>query len=258
MILRRLGNKKKISGLIKSYFPEHKIYVEPFFGAGGMFFNKEKSHNNLLNDNDSEVFNLFMVCLNQSKEFKELFLITPYSQELINYWSLNQEIDPIKKAVRFLFLSNYVLMGKGSSIRVEAKKSDFYKNFDRLLSETRKGIQECTFCNMDFRKFINTIAFINDGRDDQKKTFIYCDPPYLDVSNNYQSGFTEKDSTDLFDILEEKKCMFMVSEFDHPFILDQIKKRNLNKIVIGDRNNIKNRRIEIVITNYSQGQKSLF
>ena len=43
MILRRLGNKKKIAKEIQKYFPEHKIYIEPFFGAGGMFFNKPKA-----------------------------------------------------------------------------------------------------------------------------------------------------------------------------------------------------------------------
>ena len=42
MILKRLGNKKKIAKEIQKYFPEHKIYIEPFFGAGGMFFNKPK------------------------------------------------------------------------------------------------------------------------------------------------------------------------------------------------------------------------
>ena len=35
MILRRLGNKKKLAHKIIEYFPDHKIYIEPFFGAGG-------------------------------------------------------------------------------------------------------------------------------------------------------------------------------------------------------------------------------
>jgi hypothetical protein len=30
MILRRLGNKKKIAKKIQAYFPPHKIYIEPF------------------------------------------------------------------------------------------------------------------------------------------------------------------------------------------------------------------------------------
>jgi DNA adenine methylase len=63
MILRRLGNKQAIAQDIIKYFPEHKIYVEPFFGAGGMFFNKPKVKYNIVNDLDSEVFNLFQVVI---------------------------------------------------------------------------------------------------------------------------------------------------------------------------------------------------
>ena len=48
-----------------------------------------------------------------------------------------------------------------------------------------------------------------------------------------------------------------MSEFDNEFILNQAKKRGLNVIVIGERKNLKNRRTEILITNYEK-QKSLF
>ena len=49
-----------------------------------------------------------------------------------------------------------------------------------------------------------------------------------------------------------------MSEFDHPFILEQAKQRNLNVIIIGERQNLKNRRTEILVTNYSNSQQSLF
>lgn len=52
MILRRLGNKQAIAHKIIPYFPPHKIYIEPFFGAGGMFFNKPKAKYNIVNDLD--------------------------------------------------------------------------------------------------------------------------------------------------------------------------------------------------------------
>ena len=61
MILRRLGNKSKLAVKIQQYFPKHKLYIEPFFGAGGMFFHKPKAKYNILNDLDSDVFNLFQV-----------------------------------------------------------------------------------------------------------------------------------------------------------------------------------------------------
>ena len=48
-----------------------------------------------------------------------------------------------------------------------------------------------------------------------------------------------------------------MSEFDHPFVLEEAKRRNLNIINIGERKNLGNRRLEILITNY-QNHPTLF
>ena len=52
------------------------------------------------------------------------------------------------------------------------------------------------------------------------------------------------------DLMIGSGCKFAYSEFDHPFILEQAEKRGLNVIVIGERQNLKNRRTEILVTNY--------
>ncbi len=109
MILGRLGNKKKIAKEIQKYFPPHKIYIEPFFGAGGMFFNKPKAKYNIVNDLDSDVFNLFQVVMNQKEELEKAFYMMPIHSDLLEYWKKNKETDPIKKAIRFLFLSNFIV-----------------------------------------------------------------------------------------------------------------------------------------------------
>ena len=112
--------------------------------------------------------------------------------------------------------------------------------------------------NCDFSRFLNSISF-----DDRKtptetnESLIYCDPPYLETANNYQNGFSRDQSLELFDTLEETKCKYAMSEFDHPFIIDQAKQRNLNVIVIGERQNLKNRRTEILVTNYKDSQRKL-
>lgn len=258
MILRRLGNKKKIAKEIQAYFPPHKIYIEPFFGAGGMFFNKPKAHNNLLNDLDSDVFNLFQVVSNKTKEFESEFLSTPYHTDLLEYWKTNKETEPIKKALRFLFLSNYCLNGVIGTLRLEAKKNEYLLKFPNLLNKTNDFLFGCSFANMDYKKFINSIAFIKDGRNDENKTLIYCDPPYLGTNDNYSNSFTEQDSRELFETLISTGCKFAVSEFDNPIILDLAKEHGLEVIVIGERQNLKNRRTEILIINYSNPQLSLF
>ena len=110
----------------------------------------------------------------------------------------------------------------------------------------------CQFSNYDFRKFLKSIRFIQDGRNDEDKTFIYSEPKYLGTNDNYSNSFTEKDSIDLFDSLEAKKCKWAMSEFDNDFIINQAKERELNVIVIGERHNIKNKRTEILVTNYKK------
>ena len=90
MILRRLGNKKKIAKEIQAHFPPHKIYIEPFFGAGGMFFNKPKVKHNFLNDLDSDVFNLFQVVCDRKEEFMQMFENMPVHNDLFKYWVENE------------------------------------------------------------------------------------------------------------------------------------------------------------------------
>ena len=245
MILRRLGNKQGIADKILQYFPKHSIYIEPFFGAGGIFFNKPKADFNIMNDIDSDVFNLFTVISTNKEEFEQLFRITPIHQELLNYWKTTTETDPIKKAVRFVCLSNNGFMGM-PNIRFGADNNglEVYKYLDA----TSKKIFGVKFDNSDFRKFLTKLCWRNE--DEKQRAFIYADPPYLGTTDNYSHSFVETDSNDLFDSLQNTGCRFAVSEFDNEFILLQAKNRGLNIITIGERNNLKNRRTEILITNY--------
>lgn len=258
MILRRLGNKAKIAKEIQKHFPPHKVYIEPFFGAGGMFFNKPKAKYNIVNDLDSDVFNLFQVVMNQKEELEKAFYMMPIHSDLLDYWKKNEETEPIKKALRFLFLSNLTFMGTGELMRYTATKQGYPQNFKKYLETTQIKLFDVHFNNTDCNKFIKNISFQADGRNDQEKTFIYCDPPYLGTNDNYSNSFTQEQSEQLFNTLEETKCKFAMSEFDHPFILQQAKQRNLEVIIIGERQNLKNRRTEILVINYQTPQLKLF
>ena len=259
MILRRRGNKKKLAKKLQAYFPPHKIYIEPFFGAGGMFFNKPKAKYNIVNDLDSDVFNLFQVVMNQKEELEKAFYMMPIHSDLLDYWKENKETDPIKKAIRFLFLSNFTIMGSGSGIRIGASGGTNKNLVENNIDATFDKLKNVQINNCDFKRFINSISF-----DDRKtptetnQTFIYSDPPYLETVDNYSNSFTTTDSSDLFDSLQKTGCKFAYSEFNHPFILQQAKERNLNVHIIGERQNLKNRRIEILVTNYELNQLKLF
>ena len=256
MILRRLGNKKKIAKEIQKHFPPHKIYIEPFFGAGGMFFYKPKVKYNVVNDLDSDVFNLYDIILNRKKEFEKMFKLMPIHTDLIKYWKEYKGDDNLNRALRFLALSNFTLNGTGTSLRSNVLENP-KKEVLKYLKQTIEYMQDVKFLNMDCNKFIKTLAF-RPNSNEINTTLIYCDPPYLGTNDNYSNSFTEEQSEELFDTLEETGCKFAMSEFYHPFILEQAKQRNLNVIIIGERQNLKNRRTEILVTNYSNSQQSLF
>lgn len=243
-ILTRAGSKKRIARDIEAYFPVHSLYIELFFGVGGMYFNKEKAKYNILNDIDSEVYNLFRVIMDDKDAFVKQFMVTPVHQNLWDYWKKNKEDDPVIRAVRFIVLSNFGYFGLPATLKFTTV------NTSRRILDSVDTIHEmlfgALFMNCDFRKVIGNINFRKEA--DKNNAFIYADPPYLDTWADYK--FNKKDTYELFDILDSCGIRFAMSEFDHPFVLDEAKRRNLNVIHIKERLNLRNRKNEILITNY--------
>jgi len=255
MILRRLGNKSKIAQDIQRHFPPHTLYIEPFFGAGGMFFNKPKAKYNILNDSDEDVYNLYKVLLSNRMELEtaiEKFIV---HESLWNHYKKSVPECNVERALRFLFLSNFGYMGKPNSLSFVQNlnaKNVLLENID----PTFNMLQDCVFSCRDFRAMINQIKF---DVVQANNMLIYYDPPYLDTQK-YNKDFTESDSISLFDFIEKLPANQVMSEFS-PFILQQAKERGLYVHEIGERQNMKNRRTEILITNYRPNlhqQQSMF
>lgn len=256
MILRRLGNKSRIADKIYPLFPKHDVYIEPFFGAGGMFFNKKPiASYNILNDIDNDVFNLFEVIQNNYEEFKELLTITPYHKSIFD--KLKNEIPtcPIRKALRFVYLSNYSLYGAMDTIRIEASSNCKKITLDNL-EFTRNFLSNCNaiFYKSDAISFLEAISFKN-----KNNCFVYCDPPYLGTMNNYSNSFTYSDLRSLIEKLLELQVRFAISEYNNEVVLQLIKEYQLNYVVVKNVYSInKKQNIEILFGNYNFGIAKLF
>lgn len=250
MILRRIGNKKKMASSIIPYFPVHKVYYEPFFGTGSIYFSKKNANYSILNDLDNDVFNLFIVVKDSVNDLINLLSITPMSEDLFYYWKKNKETEPVNKALRFLFLSSFSYLGKSDTFMLLHSNCSYKLKLQKLIKTCSDQFKNTTWRNTDFRYFFKDI-YITDKHIGKEKRFIYADPPYLNTTDNYNTPkWTKKDSIDLFETLEATGIKYAMSEFNNPFILSQAKKRKLNIIEIGERRNLKNIRTEILITNY--------
>ena len=61
-LARYLGGKNRIAPWIISFFPPHKIYVEPFGGSGAVLLNKQPAWMEVYNDLYDRVVNFLRFC----------------------------------------------------------------------------------------------------------------------------------------------------------------------------------------------------
>ena len=69
--LAYIGGKSKLSKQIISLIPDHKIYCEVFSGAAWVFFRKEPSREEVINDLDSELIAFYRGCAESSGRISE-------------------------------------------------------------------------------------------------------------------------------------------------------------------------------------------
>ncbi|MFK5856578.1 MAG: DNA adenine methylase [Bacteroidota bacterium] len=256
MVLTRLGNKKLLSELLYANFPQHKMRIELFFGAGGSYFYLPAPKYAILNDFDDDVTNLYKILLDHKFELIHQIKLMPISQSLVKYWKSNLETDPMRKAIRFLLLSNFTYLGKGDTLRLglDNTKRSLIKNIE----PTFLMLQNAKITNDDFRNVIDKISF-SETVMKKSDAFVYLDPIYLDTTHFYKvPKWTVNDTEDCFKIMDTCGIPSAMSEFTHESVLDFASDYNMNVIYLKERRNIKDRKIEILITNYKPGQQSCF
>lgn len=237
-------------------FPENiTTFIDMFMGSGAVTFAMvDRVKHIIANDNDDDVFNLFMVVKNRKDDLVQAVEMMPSHESLFKYWKAQQEHDPIWRAVRFLLLSNFGYMGKPNTFRTRVGNDKA-----RLLENIESGflrINHVSFIQHDFRDVLGVVSFRRPAHE-KPKAFVYADPPYFGTVHEYQHSFSKQDTEDLFASLAGSGIRFAISEFDHPFVLDLAKKHGLTVTTLGERQNIRNRRTELLITNYDPAQKQV-
>jgi DNA adenine methylase len=246
-LLRRLGNKRKLLPKLLPLFPKHEIWIEPFFGSGAVLFGKPLASYNYVNDIDNDVYNLFMVVLNDRQALYDYIESVPFHKAA---WNWLKELEPrndLEKAVKFVILSNWGYMGKPNTIRfaIDNSKTQLLQKMESTHAFLCKG--NIMFNNVGFGDFFKQLSL---REYETNKSFAYLDPPYLGTGDNYSHSFTEEDSYNLFEAVEAMNIKYAMSEFAHPFIISEAKRRGLRIENLGERQSMKNRNTEILVMNY--------
>ncbi|WP_042472848.1 DNA adenine methylase [Bacillus ndiopicus] len=217
-ILHYPGSKWSMADWIISHMPEHSTYVEPFFGSGAVFFNKEKSPIETINDMDSQVVNLFRVIRDYPDQLARAINFTPLSRE--EYYAA-YETDPenqIEDARRFL-VRCWQAIGAKTSDRtgwrslISANGPDTAKEWSKLpqkilLVATR--LKQAQIENQPATKLLERYA--------RKDVLVYADPPYVietRTKRHYKHEMTIEDHIELLEILDAHPGPVLLSGYAH-------------------------------------------
>ncbi len=115
-ILRYHGGKWKLAPWIISHLPSHKVYVEPFSGAGSVLLRKPRSRIEVLNDKYGRLVNVFRVLRDpdQAAQLHEALRLTPYAET--EYQAAREPAkDPVEDARRMIVLGHQAHGSTGAS-----------------------------------------------------------------------------------------------------------------------------------------------
>jgi len=75
------GGKQSMAQTILPLIPDHNVYVEPFFGGGAIFFAKEQSRVEVINDINGEIVNFYKVVCTDFWKLNEMIQSTLHSHQ---------------------------------------------------------------------------------------------------------------------------------------------------------------------------------
>ena len=247
------GGKQVLVKHLLALVSPHKLYCEPFFGGGALFFAKPRSEVEVINDIDNEVINFYAVMKKDFKALQKEVRATLHSRTLYSkartvYENPKNHSD-VERAWAFWTLANQGFasmltswgFGRENSKEVAlAKKRD---NFTRAYAERFKMVQ---IESNDALKVID--------RCDAADSFFYVDPPYINSDQGHYEGYTEKEYTSLLEKLASIKGKFLLSSYPSTVLNRFIKKYKWQvrkiKMAVAVTKHSDKEKTEVMIFNY--------
>jgi DNA adenine methylase len=208
------GGKQKLLQHILPIIPEHTLYCEPFCGGAAVFWAKEPSGVEVINDTNRELINFYEVAQNDFYALESMVRISLHSRTLHKDASVVYNnphmFDRVKRAwaVWVLATQSFSSIIDGTWGYDKSKDSTSKKihnkreSFTEELSIRLQRVQiECT----DALRIIRS----RDGSD----SFFYVDPPYFNSDCGHYDGYTIEDFEMLLKCLSSINGKFLLSSY---------------------------------------------
>lgn len=215
-LLKYPGSKWNIASWIISNFPSHKVYVEPFFGSGAVYFSKQPSYIEIINDISGDVVNLFKVCREQPYELARALELTPFAREEFNN-CVRIEGDNLERARRTVVRYHQSYGGANSSINSwknsqtgnSPRNPALWRDLPQVVFEVCDRLKDAHIENRN--------AFELIERYNNPEVLMYLDPPYLLSMRKhglYKNEMSDMQHKELLQLIKASKAQIILSGYD--------------------------------------------
>ncbi|MDD5359462.1 MAG: DNA adenine methylase [Sulfurovaceae bacterium] len=234
--LRYHGGKWRMAQHIIPHFPVHKTYCELYGGGASILLRKPRAKNEIYNDLDGDIVNVFKVLRNkeQSKKLLKLLELTPFARDEMKLaWEETDDI--IEQARRTIVRSQ---MGFGSAGATKGRTGfrglDCYEGSYSSPAKQWMELPKALYAIIDRLQGVileNKPALCLIDAADQKDTLFYLDPPYMhetrsSVTNSqkyYRHEMTDEDHIKLLEKVLQIQGMCIISGYRTDLYMDALK-----------------------------------
>ena len=257
VVLKYPGAKNRIARQICSYIPGHRVYLEPFFGSGAVFFNKKPSYIETINDLDDSVTNYFKVLRDKTDELVRKLALTPWGRDEYNSSYIDNDDDSdVEKARKFAVrcwqgfgaANRYRNGFRSSQVGTSPQTAKIWGELPEILSRAALRLKNAQIENLPALELIR--------RYDTPDVFMYIDPPYLKELRKgylYKHEMTEQEHVELLSVLRVHRAKIMISGYDSPMYNEILTGGGWHNVSLKSQAEGGAIRVEVLWMNYETG-----
>jgi DNA adenine methylase len=249
------GGKQQLLTRLLPRIPEHRKYNEPFLGGGAVFWSKEPSEIEVVNDLDGFVTNFYRVIKTDFSALKALVDSIPYSREAHDEACIMRQFptlfSDVQRAWSFFFMANtsmFSILGNimNTPSRDQKPITTFTNKVERFSDVYAERLKKVFIENRNALYVIKT----HDGVD----TFHFIDPPYFNSDCGHYGGYTHSDYEALLVLLGTLEGKFLLTCYpsdllDHYAALNNWHIERIEMQLSASKTKGK-KKVECLVTNY--------
>lgn len=172
------GGKAGMAPQIVALMPEHRVYMEPFFGSGAVLFAKPPCRFEIVNDIDRTVVTFFRVLREDLDELERVCSLTPHARSEFVDATFDEDLTDLERARRFWVRVNQSFaktagVQTGWSITT-ARTQSIPDSILSRLGRFRPAVERLMGASIECCDAADLVTRLATA-----DTVVYADPPYL-------------------------------------------------------------------------------